>query len=370
MDNRITFARSEKNSIWKFHFGIMHPLSPSLQTLKKHELNALLLLTIETPLELCKFLRTSFITLEEIINYSVYKHYTIEKKKGGSREIFAPCNQLKWYQKTLNYFLQAYYLWIKPEEVHGFVINPNYLGTQCNIVENARVHTNKKFVLNIDLKDFFPNISAKRVKDIFMSPLFDFNEHIATALTLLTTFKGKLPIGAPSSPVISNFICYQLDMDLKEFSISNSLSYTRYADDLTFSADFIISTDTVLDIINLIKKNDFRFNEKKLRLKTSDLKQTVTGLIVNKKVNVDRKFIRKIRAMLHDMKRNGLSAATKRHFKFSRECDPQLEDLYLSRLIGYLNFVGQVRGKTDPLYLKLKSQLIEPVKVASSWPIP
>ncbi len=367
MENIAAFARSEKRNIWKFHYGMSHLLGASFKNYKKHEFNALFFLTLEKPSELYKLLRTNFISLEETINHPVYRNYTIEKKKGGTREIFAPGNRLKLYQKTLNYFLQAYYLWIKPAEVHGFVINPNYLGTQCNIVENAKVHTNKKYVLNIDLKDFFPNILAYRVKELFTSPLFDFNKPIANALSLLTTFQGKLPIGAPTSPVISNFICHQLDRDLKEFCVINNLTYTRYADDLTFSSDLEITTDTILDIINLINKNDFQINEKKLRLKTSGRRQIVTGLTVNEKVNVDRKLLKKIRAMLHDFTTNGLHNATKKHFNLKEGYRTEYQNRFMDRLEGYINFVGQVRGKNDPLYQKFKSQFKpKPVYIITS----
>jgi len=156
-----------------------------LPNLQKHQQYAMILLSVNSPEKLCRLLKTPMPYLEEIINAPVYKHYTVKKKRGGERHIFAPDKSLKDIQKRLNYFLQAYYLWIKPNEVHGFVINPRYLGVHCNIVENAKVHTGKKHVLNIDLKDFFPNISAKRIKNLFTSHLFNYNEQIAIALTLL-----------------------------------------------------------------------------------------------------------------------------------------------------------------------------------------
>lgn len=291
----------------------------------------------------------------ELINNSTYKQFTIKKKKGGERQIFEPEKKLKAIQKRLNYFLQAYYLWIKPSEVHGFVVHPHYLGTYCNIVENAKAHTGKKFVLNIDLKDFFPSITAKQVKNIFTSRYFKFNKLLANALTLLTTYEGKLPIGAPTSPVISNFICHQLDSDLINFCKDNKMIFTRYADDLTFSSNTAISNDNTLDIINLIKKNNFEINEKKLRLKTSNRRQTVTGLTVNEKVNVDRKLLKKIRAMLHDLTTNGIDIATQRHFNINGEIDTKFKEIFINRLKGYINFVGQVRGKTDSLYFRFKS---------------
>lgn len=353
----LSFSKAHKSKIQKyFNCGYSCSNTPKLlQEIKKHELNALFLLSIETPAELCRFLKTSFFELEEIINNPVYKHYAIRKKKGGERQIYAPEKKLKSVQKRLNYFLQAYYLWMKPNEVHGFIVNPHYLGTHCNIVENAKVHIGKKHVLNIDLKDFFPSISARQVKNIFYSSYFNFNEQVSTALTLLTTYEGKLPIGAPTSPVISNFICLKLDNDLKEFCNANGLLFSRYADDLTFSSDTLISNDTVLDIINLIKRNNFHINEKKLRLKSSNRKQTVTGLTVNEKVNVDRKLLKKIRAMLHDMTTNGIDTATQRHFNLKGEVETKHRAKFINRLEGYINFVGQVRGKNDELYFKQKT---------------
>ena len=325
-----------------------------LQKCPKHKLNALVLLSLENPIELCRFLQTSILQLEEIINTPIYKHYVIKKKRGGDRHIFAPEKQLKRIQKRLNYFLQAYYLWIKPSEVHGFVINLHYLENPCNIVANANVHTGKKHVLNIDLKDFFPSIPAKRIKDLFLSPRFNYNEQTAIALTLLTTYEGKLPAGAPTSPVLSNFVCLELDARLRIFCQENGLRFTRYADDLTFSSDNIISNDNILDIILLIKKSGFSINEKKLRVQSSNRKQTVTGLIVNEKVNVDRKLLKKIRAMLHDMTANGIDAAAQRHFNSKTAVDSEPGRRFIYRLEGYINFVGQVRGKNDSVYQKLK----------------
>jgi len=350
----VAFSRTNKSKINKYFYDKNHRLVKLLEQFNKHELNAIFVLALETPADLCHFLKTSFLDLEEIINNPTYKQYAIRKKNGGERKICAPEKNLKKIQRRLNYFLQAYYLWIKPKEVHGFVIHPHYLGKYCNIVENAKVHTQKKHVLNIDLKDFFPSITAKQVKNIFTSSYFNYTEEIANALTLLVTYEGKLPTGAPTSPVISNFVCYQLDSDLINFCKDNQLAFTRYADDLTFSSNTVISTDNLLEIINLIKKNNFIINEKKLRLKNCNRKQTVTGLTVNEIVNVDRKLLKKIRAMLHDLTTNGIEEAVKRHFA-NTNLEQTASAKFIHRLEGYINFVGQVRGKGDILYLKYKA---------------
>jgi RNA-directed DNA polymerase len=323
-------------------------------TLQKYKLNALCLLALKNPMNLCQFTKMPIYQLEKIINFPKYKHYIIEKKRGGERHIFEPGRLLKRIQKRLNYFLQAYYLCIKPEEVHGFVINPQYLGrTRCNIVANAEVHTGKKHILNIDLKDFFSSIPARRIKELFTSPVFNFSEQVAIALTLLTTYDAKLPTGAPTSPVLSNFVCLKLDVDLRFFCQENHLQFTRYADDLTFSSNEIISNELILRIKELIHQNGFEPNEKKLHLKPSHRKQTVTGLTVNEKVNVDRKLLKKIRAMLHDLTKNGLETATQRHFKLTTPPDEEKQQHFIHRLSGYINFVGQVRGKNDFIYKRM-----------------
>ncbi len=355
IDDIHEFAQKQKIEI--HHHFYANQKNTILEPFRKHELNALLLLSTVQPFELCLLLESDFFEIEKICNEPVYKKYTIAKKRGGKREICAPMPRLKTLQKKLNYYLQAYYLWIKPVEVHGFVVNPHYMGKHCNIRNNAMAHVGKKHVLNIDLKDFFSNITARRIKSLFMSPLFRFNENIATALAFLTTFEGKLPIGSPVSPVISNFVCISLDNDLNNFCRSHHLTYTRYADDLTFSSADTISTDTLLDIINIIQQHHFKINEKKLRLQPAHRKQTVTGLTVNDKVNVDRKMLKNIRAMLHDISTNGIDNATQKHFKTKDSVDNKLREKFICRLMGYINFTGQVRGKNDALYLKLKSKL-------------
>jgi RNA-directed DNA polymerase len=352
-------AQTNKKIIWSLI--TRGKLTPNnyFVLLFKHESNAIILLSIDSPIHLLIFFETSYPKFEQIINQPSYIHYTIPKKKSGKREIYAPQGDLKRHQKRLNYYLQGYYLCSCPNEVHGFVIQPNYLGKACNILENAKPHVKKKYVLNIDLKDFFPSISAKRIKELFLSDIFNFNEQISTALTLLTTYKGQLPIGAPTSPVLSNFICLALDRDLLEFSTAQELTYTRYADDLTFSSNFLITSDHILDIINIIHEHRFNINEKKLRLQTSNQKQSVTGLTVNDKVNVDRKLLRKVRAMLHDLTTNGLDIATQRHFKLETLTGHELKGKFIHRLEGYINFIGQIRGKYDMLYMKQKQTFDE-----------
>ena len=319
-----------------------------------YKLRASALLSATTARELCRLTQFQWVELAWMIDSPKYDHYAIPKKRGGARHIFAPEWRLKLLQRRLNVFLQAYYLAVRPAEAHGFVVVPREPGRRCNIVENAAVHVGRKHVVNIDLKDFFPSIAAWRIKELFDSPLFNFDEPVAVALALLTTYRGVLPTGAPTSPVLSNFVCMPLDDDLRVFCREQGLLYTRYADDLTFSADELISGEMIDGIIDIIRDNGFEINPRKLRAQASNRRQSVTGLTVNEKVNVDRRLLKKIRAMLHDLTINGLDVATKRHF--GPRATARFREQFLYRLEGYINFVGQVRGTGDPIYLKFKSE--------------
>ncbi len=361
MVDYLSIAITESN---KHNFDFPTPYTQWSTGLNHHEINVVKLLMVDTPVRLGRLLEKNVLGLQSLINQPTYISFKIPKKKGGTRTISAPDGQLKDVQKKLNYYLQAYYLCVKPKESHGFVIHPKSMHLSCNIVENARIHTQKKYVLNIDLKDFFPGISSFQVKELFMSPLFEYSEHMATALALLTTYEGKLPIGAPTSPVISNFICKQLDADLIDFAATNSLAYSRYADDLTFSSNSKIEQESILGIRELIEQNKFKVNEKKFRLQMSNRKQTVTGITVNEKINVDRKLLKKVRAMLHEWSTKGLLKATIAHFAYSdASLDIQrLQDRFMNRLKGYIDFVGQVRGKNDLVYKRYILQYQENIK--------
>ena len=108
----------------------------------------------------------------------------------------------------------------------------------------------------------------------------------------------------------------------------------------------------------IIAQHDFRVNEKKLRKRANNKKQTVTGLVVNKKVNVDRKLIKKVRAMLFDLRLNGIKAAAQKHYDSIEFVSDKNCDAFLFKLKGYINFIGQVRGKEDAIYSRFNQQIV------------
>lgn len=325
--------------------------------LTKSERFALFFLSIESSGDLCAFFKIHHIELENLVNYPKYNSYLIAKKKKGVREINAPVGQLKQVQKKINQHLQGVYSTIRPHCSNGFILKPSKNEMQPNIIENAKPHVGKNYVLNMDIKDFFSSISSKQIFSIFRNAPFDFNTEIAKALTFLTTFNNCLPQGAPSSPILSNFACLKLDQQLSDFAIKNNMSYTRYADDLTFSSNNQFTSEHIISIEKFLKHEGFESNKKKFRIRSSNKKQIVTGLIVNDKVNVDRKMMRLVRAILYDLEKNGIKNAAAKHYKISAPPTFEQETKFIQKISGLISFIQQIRGKDDKKSQQFKRQL-------------
>jgi len=157
-----------------------------------------------------------------------YKSFRIPKRSGGYRPIRAPSASLKILQQKLNQILRAVY---RPRRaIHGFV-------EERSVRTNAERHVGRRFVLNVDIEDFFPTINFGRVRGMFLKHPYDRNARVATVLAQLCCHSNELPQGAPTSPVVSNMICARLDTVLTRLAQANYCVYTRYADDITFSFD-------------------------------------------------------------------------------------------------------------------------------------
>lgn len=268
---------------------------------------------IKTRNDFAKFIGVKLQTLTYLLYIkkidNCYNTLEIPKKNGDTRTICVPNKNLKKVQKKLYNKLSTYYDEIKTQNnftskiSHGFEKNRS-------IVTNAEVHKNKRYVVNLDLLDFFPSINFGRVRSYFIkNNYFEINDDIATILAQLTCYKGTLPQGAPTSPLIANMICNIMDIRILKIAKKYRLDYTRYADDLTFSTNnkyFLNDYDKFLeDIKNIIHRSGFELNSKKTRLLFSNSRQEVTGLVVNKKISVPKEYYKNTRAMAHSLYKNG-----------------------------------------------------------------
>ncbi|NCB51157.1 MAG: RNA-directed DNA polymerase [Clostridia bacterium] len=263
--------------------------------------------------ELADFLRiprkklTHILYIEEVNN--LYTSFDIPKKSGEKRHINAPTDDLKSVQKRLAYALWEHQknVWeekdVNPNISHGFEKNKS-------IITNSRIHRNKRLVLNIDLENFFDSFHFGRIRGFFDKNIdFKVPIEVATVIAQLSCYKGCLPQGAPSSPILTNLIGNILDIRLLKLAKQYKLDYTRYADDLTFSTnnrDFLANYPTFIKELSIeIESSGFRINHQKTRLQYRDSKQVVTGLIVNQKINVDKCYYKVTRAMAHSLYSKG-----------------------------------------------------------------
>lgn len=319
-------------------------------------------LKLQTPRELAAFLEVRYY---QHIVYNIYKipedrRYTafeINKRDGGTRTIDAPRSSLKIIQKKIAKILQTLY---EPRSsVHGYVHDRS-------IVTNARPHRRARCILNVDLKNFFGSINFGRVRGMFKSPPFEFPDPLATVLAQICSHKNALPLGAPTSPIIANIICYRLDRQMQKLATTNGCQYTRYADDITISTrrarfpDIIAILDSTFSpqigdaILQIIDENGFKVNQNKTKFMGNRVRQEVTGVVVNEFPNLRRTYVRRIRAMIHAWEKFGHERAQEEYrakfdskSRFPGKNLPEYEEV----LRDHIGFFKSVKSATDSVYL-------------------
>lgn len=306
---------------------------------------------------------STMITMKQLTRFAFSsnesKRYTTfqipKKKKGEFRTIDAPVPMLKYIQRGLNFILQCVYT--PHTAAMGFV-------QHRSVVDNAKVHTGQRLVYNIDLKDFFPSITAGRLYHRLMSKPFALNEEVASVITDLccyTNAEGRhvLPQGAPTSPTITNIICERLDTKLTRLAKAYGLKYTRYADDITFSGMTNVFSDEgkfCQSMRHIIEEEEhFTLNKDKTRLCHLGMRQEVTGLTVNQQENVSRKYIKQLRTLIHNWEMNGYEKAQEVFAKHYAETNTRnvrsKSTHHIENIIaGKLMYLRMVKGETDCTY--------------------
>jgi RNA-directed DNA polymerase len=291
-----------------------------------------------------------------------YTSFTIKKRSGGDRTIDAPVRGLKEFQRTILDKLSQEATF--RHCVYGYIPGRG-------ILQNSIIHVRQRWVLRVDIKDFFPSITTARVSGMFRSPPFNMAPKAARALALISTKNGLLPQGSPLSPWITNVICKGLDYNLKRLASKHKCYYSRYADDLFFStsnslfptalarksdseSNVIIGEDLKTEIL----RAGFRPNEEKTSLKPISQRQIVTGIVVNSRTNVPREYVKNIRAALYSWKKFGLELAEE-HWRNKVDLRNRVGQPPRFRWVirGQINFIKHVKGEADPVYLSLAKKL-------------
>ena len=295
-----------------------------------------------------------------------YSTFSIPKRNGGQRAIKAPCRTLKYIQRLIHESLSRAY---GPHPaVHGF-------RQGRSIVSNAKEHTGRQYVLHVDLEDFFPSITRKRIYGRLIALPYELKPKVANLIaSLATDAYSRMPQGSPSSPVIANILAAELDTDLAKLCGSFHCTYTRYADDITIStlrnsispelARYPHATGTGQVIIGdklrtTIEKHGFQINHRKSRLHSYWTRQICTGLVVNNRnvVTPPRSYIRRLRALVDNWAKHGWQhAALKLHDDEHRPLFGDREHL-IKHVRGRIAYLRMVRGHDDSISERLDEKV-------------
>jgi len=289
-----------------------------------------------------------------------YFKFSIPKRSGGTRWILAPRRSLKDLQRSVAATLGEFH--VHRPTAHGFV-------TGRSIVSNAAPHVDRRWVFNLDLQDFFPSISQRRVVGVIRSALTKarLDASAAPVIARLCCYEGYLPIGAPSSPLISNMVAKHLDNALEDLAAKYGCEYTRYADDITFSSNGPVFPSAIAvevenswavgeELESAVATNGFRINTNKVRMQSRSVRQSVTGIVVNERLNVERAYIRSVRGGLHAWHTYGYELANSR---FKQRYAKSDSATLLSSLDAKIAYIAMVRGGwKEPLVYDLWRQLL------------
>jgi RNA-directed DNA polymerase len=294
-----------------------------------------------------------------------YRTFEIKKRSGSTRTIHAPIVPLKKAQRRIAELFAACY---EPRScVFGYV-------PKRSIQQNADCHRAKRWVLRVDLKDFFPSINFGRIRGMLLAKPFSLPDSVATTFAQLVCHQNQLPQGSPASPVLSNLICRGLDRALAKLARDHRCTYTRYCDDLVFStnrrafpaalAEF--SSDLPLRAVvgpaldQEITSAGFAVNTDKVWLRSGSQRQMVTGLVTNTFVNVPRHYIRAVRTILYVWEVRGLDAAASWYFaNHDKKNRPpgKFQPKFQQIVRGKVQYLGAVRGWNDRTYVKFGRKL-------------
>ncbi len=289
----------------------------------------------------------------------LYKKFEIPKRHGGVREILAPESELKLLQHRLSNLLQECQREIN--KILGHAEDETHLGVahgfkrHHTIMTNGRAHVARRYVFNVDLQDFFGSINFGRVRGFFIkNNNFSLHEDVATVLAQIACYENKLPQGSPCSPVISNLIGHSLDIHLAQLAESVGATYTRYADDLTFSTNKPKFPTRIAvqvsehkwepgrDLKRIVARNGFSFNPSKTRMQYRDSRQEVTGLTVNRKVNVPANYRYTVRAMVDNLFKTGEFQFVYKKLNEHGELVVKQSKGRRKQLLGMLSYIDQV----------------------------
>lgn len=288
-----------------------------------------------------------------------YRHFKIEKKNGKRRKISEPLPSLK----EIQYFILKEILY--KQKVSKFC--KSYIPKK-KFREYLRFHSNEKEVLTLDIKDFFPSIKFNLINNYFSK--IGYSKDVALYLSCLCTYTNinvekkfntsirYLPQGAPTSPYLSNLVLIDFDNDIANYCSEKNIKYTRYADDMAFSGDLIIKNELVEFVSTQLKKYNLELNEEKINYMKQNVPQIISGVVVNKKLQLPKKERNEIRKVMYFIIKYGIES----HIEKTHET----REYYISHLLGRIQYALNLNPNDVELkeykdfLIKLKKDILIP----------
>lgn len=271
--------------------------------------------------------KKQYIKRAALYTESYYREFKIKKKNGTDRYLCEPLPSLKDIQ-----------IWVLKNILYKFQLNrfaKAYVPGR-KILDNVRYHKDKDLVVGLDIENFFSSIKRYSVERIFLS--FGYSSNISNLLSKICCLNDTLPQGAPTSAFLSNIFLNEFDYKVSDFCRPLKIRYTRYADDLTFSGN--ISLQELINFVHTeLEGLDLKLNYEKMKVMTPNQRQVVTGVVVNKKVQLSSEYRKKIRQEVYYIKKIGLKA----HMNNMNISNSN----YLLHLIGKINHVLHINPKDN-----------------------
>ena len=310
-EEKVDKTKWERGSWLRHAMGVTTPVAPYTPRFEK-----------EAVIWCAALLGVEVNRLEEILNNvsGHYQEFWMRKRSGGYRMISAPDKDLQAIQSTIYSRILS----------SVTIVHPAAVGFRCgrSVVDNAAPHLGKRYVLKMDIHDFFGSIRSPRVRQTFKK--IGYPENVSKVLGALCCLHRHLPQGAPTSPALSNIVGYEMDRKLAALAAEYGLTYTRYADDLTFSGDVFPKEQIIPQVKRIIRDQKFEPNHKKTHFMNQSSRKIITGVSVASgvKLTIPKSKKREIRKNVYFILTKGLAE----HQRRIGSHDPA----YLKRLIGML----------------------------------
>ena len=310
-EEKVDKTKRERGSWLRHAMGVTTPVAPYTPRFEK-----------EAVIWCAALLGVEVNRLEEILNNvsGHYQEFWMRKRSGGYRMISAPDKDLQAIQSTIYSRILS----------SVTIVHPAAVGFRCgrSVVDNAAPHLGKRYVLKMDIHDFFFSIRSPRVRQTFKK--IGYPENVSKVLGALCCLHRHLPQGAPTSPALSNIVGYEMDRKLAALAAEYGVTYTRYADDLTFSGDVFPKEQIIPQVKRIIRDEKFEPNHKKTHFMNQSSRKIITGVSVASgvKLTIPKSKKREIRKNVYFILTKGLAE----HQRRIGSHDPA----YLKRLIGML----------------------------------